>query len=308
MSCLFPYRLSRFMKNSKRPQWDALSYLATPANMDFVRTKSAYASTQSKADLSQYTLVPCNKCVECCKRYTRDLSIRMYMESLSHKHSLFLTLTYSPENLPSGGSLTKRDPQLFLKRLRKRLGSSCKIRYVLCGEYGDKGSRPHYHAVIYGLDPLNPSVCKYIEESWTLGFVHIGKNVSISAMRYLAKYVSKKRSQASLYSSLDLLPPFLLSSRRNGIGYAYVKANFARLRSRVANKVPFLVVSGFRYYFPKYVMKLLFSASELFDMWHNFIYSNLERLYSSLRDRFFLRPDFYFDYAMLRTYEHRLRE
>ena len=46
-------------------------------------------------------------------------------------------------------SLNKREFQLFMKRLRKRFSN---VRYFMCGEYGDLFKRPHYHAILFGLD------------------------------------------------------------------------------------------------------------------------------------------------------------
>ena len=97
--------------------------------------------------------VPCGKCLACSSNYRRDWVARMLLESQAHSDSVFITLTYSDENLPDRGSLVKRDLQLFLKRLRRRLDrlNRDKIRYFACGEYGDNTNRPHYHAIIWNL-------------------------------------------------------------------------------------------------------------------------------------------------------------
>ena len=97
----------------------------------------------------------------------------------SDRGSVFVTLTYDPENLPSDWSLQrpsrgeKHDPegrplsdfQLFMRRLRKAR-SKDRLKYYMCGEYGAvcrhdvnleekncvlgcKVGRPHYHACIF---------------------------------------------------------------------------------------------------------------------------------------------------------------
>lgn len=94
----------------------------------------------------------------------------------------FVTLTYSDENLPENCSLRKKDLQNFFHYVRRdeRLKDR-KIKYFACGEYGDKGGyvmsgkyaglfihRPHYHAIIFGLDAFDDDDRKIISENWTL--------------------------------------------------------------------------------------------------------------------------------------------
>ena len=57
-----------------------------------------------------------------------------------HESSQFITLTYAPENYPKNGSVSPREMQLFLKRLR-RLVEPVQLRYYLVGEYGDHTQR-----------------------------------------------------------------------------------------------------------------------------------------------------------------------
>ena len=67
-----------------------------------------------------------------------------------HPANCFVTLTYDEKHLPKDGSLCLEHVQLFLKRLR--FGSAFPLRYFLCGEYGEKTSRPHYHICLFGTD------------------------------------------------------------------------------------------------------------------------------------------------------------
>jgi len=74
----------------------------------------------------------------------------MIHESSEFEHNQFLTLTYRDENLPGNGDLDPRDLTLFWKKLRQRFPDQ-KIRYVAAGEYGEDTSRPHFHAIAFGL-------------------------------------------------------------------------------------------------------------------------------------------------------------
>ena len=96
---------------------------------------------------------PCGQCLACRINRRRVWTNRLLLESLDHEHNSFITLTYADEFLPISPTkpvptLCKRDAQLFLKRLRKRL--TFPIRYYLCGEYGGLNGRPHYHAILFG--------------------------------------------------------------------------------------------------------------------------------------------------------------
>ena len=95
--------------------------------------------------------VPCRKCIGCLIDQARDVSVRAYQESLLYDNNCFITLTYDNEHLPADRSVSKREFQLFMKRLRKYF-SNIQIRFLACGEYGGKTNRPHYHALLFGID------------------------------------------------------------------------------------------------------------------------------------------------------------
>jgi hypothetical protein len=120
-------------------------------------------------------------------------------EAQLHEENCFVTLTYDDEHLPDGGRLVKADMQKFWKRLRHHVGS---VRYYYCGEYGDEGLRPHYHACIFGYSPpdkrhlmMRGEHRLYSSESlaaiWGNGFVSIG-DVTFESAGYCARYVTKK--------------------------------------------------------------------------------------------------------------------
>lgn len=115
--------------------------------------------------------VPCGKCLHCRMTRVSEWTTRMVCESLMYAHVYFITLTYDSDIIkdrpdvladthacvhsfnqfhrPQLAPLTlcKRHTQLFWKRLRKNTGK--KFSYYLCGEYGHKFGRPHYHAIVW---------------------------------------------------------------------------------------------------------------------------------------------------------------
>lgn len=157
-----------------------------------------------------------------------------------HEVNSFVTLTYSDQALPLDRSLRPRDAQLWLKRFRKRVGSP--IRFFLCGEYGTRTHRPHYHALLFGYWPPDASYWKgsgkgqlfrseELDETWQHGQVLVGR-VSFESAAYVARYcLGKKFSRLSAPEFVDvdsgeltkLEPEFLRMSRRPGLGRAWLE-------------------------------------------------------------------------------------
>ena len=74
-----------------------------------------------------YVYAPCGQCIACRLNYGKLWSIRMMEELKKHDKACFATLTYDEEHVPEDGQLSKRELQLFWKRLRKE---RC-VRYFL---------------------------------------------------------------------------------------------------------------------------------------------------------------------------------
>lgn len=154
-------------------------------------------------------------------------------------YSIFTTLTYSTENLPAYGSLSKEDLRNFFKRLRYHLGYR-KIKYFACGEYGETSTRrPHYHCIIFGMKPSDHSL---IEAIWKKGFVKTG-TVTFQSARYTAQYILKKLNTEESYS--DTTRPFSVNSQ--GIGLEWAIQNKEYLEQHLS-----LTLQGKRMSIPKY--------------------------------------------------------
>lgn len=143
--------------------------------------------------------LPCGRCVGCRLERSRQWAVRCMHEASCHSHNCFLTLTYDDENLPDDMGLHYRHFQLFMKRLRKAKG---KVRFYMCGEYGDLNLRPHFHACVFGcwfddavLFKGSGDSCLYTSETlsklWPYGFATIG-DVTFESAAYVARYVMKK--------------------------------------------------------------------------------------------------------------------
>lgn len=168
--------------------------------------------------------VPCGKCAFCISRAINAWCVRLGHEMAASSSAHFLTLTYNDEHLPPNQDLSKRDLQLFIKRLRKRNPG---IRYFAVGEYGTDFQRPHYHAVIFNLLDLNLVTASWVDQAQApMGYV-TGSRATMGRIRYMVSYMA-----TPVYSP-DKVSPFRLMSRKPGIGFSYVEkmGEFHRARS-----------------------------------------------------------------------------
>lgn len=176
----------------------------------------------------RFIQVPCGSCIGCKVERARQWTVRLEHESQLHDKKSFLTLTLDDKHLVYGetqATLDKRCLQLFWKRLRKEY--NVPIRYFACGEYGSGRSRPHYHALVFGLDfPDKTLACAKdgnnyyssdcLNRVWGNGFASVG-DVTPQSIAYVARYILDKR-QGIDYKRLGIEPEFVTMSRRPGIG------------------------------------------------------------------------------------------
>lgn len=147
------------------------------------------------------------------------------LEAAQQKDNAFVTLTYSPENLPDDMSVWPRVLQLFLKKHRKKTGQ---FRYFGVGEYGELSGLPHYHLALFGHPPCSyiqtrklPSccaICDAIRQSWGHGHIFVG-TLEQNSMAYVAGYINKKMTKADDFRLEGRAPEFARMSLKPGIGY-----------------------------------------------------------------------------------------
>lgn len=102
--------------------------------------------------------LPCGKCYLCLKRRCSDWSVRYQIEARLHAFNACVCLTYDAAHLPAGGSVCKRDVQLFIKRLREYAARvwGQQFRFAVIAEHSPAPLwRPHYHGLLFGLWPVD---------------------------------------------------------------------------------------------------------------------------------------------------------
>lgn len=157
--------------------------------------------------------VACGQCIGCRVDRTEDWATRIMHEVTLHDLCQFVTLTYDDEHLPPGGTLVKKDWQNFIRALRQfrrreyrktyPKGEPSAVRYFAVGEYGDQLERPHYHAILFGVDftdkrPHSKNdygdqlyTSELLDKIWGKGLCNFG-SVTLQSARYVAKYCIKK--------------------------------------------------------------------------------------------------------------------
>lgn len=232
----------------------------------------------------------CGQCLPCRINRRRIWCLRMALEYLSAGKGLFITLTYADEHLPFSVTddfndckpcLCKRDFQLFMKRFRKACPAP--VRFFACGEYGTQTYRPHYHAILFGVDD---SVSKLVADCWPYGMVACGE-CNAHTIQYVAGYVLKKLVDPKKDSRV---PEFTLSSRNPGLGSPALPAIAETLKKyphlfdigNFAEDVPgSLSVLGKSYPLGRYLIYKLRKEMGIDEDKESFSYIE------SMRDRFF---------------------
>lgn len=181
---------------------------------------------------NKWMRVPCGRCIACRIAKTREWKLRLMMEKESWSKASFITLTYDEEHLPhtNCGRPTLWPEHLtdYWKRYRMQLHRwkyeheeeykkaydryretgqvrPPLLRYYSCGEYGDSGHRPHYHAIVFGSDYTNKGnwwihhyqngkpvyTSDELLASWPYGLATIDE-VTPQSCGYVCGYVQKK--------------------------------------------------------------------------------------------------------------------
>lgn len=202
------------------------------------------------ADVKDFVRIPCHHCIGCRLDYSRAWADRLMIELQRHETAYFVTLTYDDDHLDplrlvdlSTGeigpfaTLSKRDCQLFMKRLRKahlKKYPDKKLMYYLAGEYGESTYRPHYHAIIFDLvlDDLQLWTrskdftywtSDWLKEIWKNGRVIVAA-VTWETCAYTARYIMKKqygKKAVDEYEKNGLQREFTLISTKPAIAREY---------------------------------------------------------------------------------------
>lgn len=218
--------------------------------------------------------VPCGVCLFCLQNKRQDWQFRLENEMKYAESAHFITLTYDEEHLPlmvdteTGEfepTLRKKDTQDFMKRLRKnnlnrfikvqkKIFATRKeaneemapIRYYTVGEYGGKGGRPHYHSIMFNLQPRMEDK---LLEIWQKGHVDVG-TVTPQSVAYVCGYSINK-----FYHKGITAKPFATMSTKPALGYRYLDNK----KFHVQNETNKVRINGRLQRLPRYYKEKFFS-------------------------------------------------
>lgn len=239
---------------------------------------------------TEWMALPCGKCPNCMKRRTSGWSFRLVKEGERSETALFVTLTYDTKYVPltKNGYMTlnKRDIQTYMKRLRKL--SETKLKYYVCGEYGSKRDRPHYHMIIFNAD------AEKVERAWShyqagLGYVPIGSiyigEVNEATIGYTLKYM-QKQGKIPKHKNDDRLKEFSLMSK--GLGANYVTKNMAIWHhTDLENRMYVPLKDGKKIAMPRYYKNRIYSETQKLTINRHFkkiMPEKMEEEYQKLKD------------------------
>lgn len=159
--------------------------------------------------------------------------MRCLHEAKLYQANAFITLTYDDAHLPANG-LDHSDFQKFMKRLRKASAPN-RVRFYMCGEYGEQLARPHFHACLFNVafnDQLHWATGESgekiyrsatLEKLWPFGFASIGE-VNFQTAAYIARYCMKKiTGHNAKYYYGQKKPEYNAMSLKPGIGKEFLE-------------------------------------------------------------------------------------
>lgn len=145
------------------------------------------------------------------------------METKTSESAWFLTLTYNDDNLPRSHEsftpiLNPKDVRRYWARLRATRGGGLKFRYYLCGEYGDRTLRPHYHAILF-FGPANPAPAdleETLDRYWGKGHTLLAE-ANEQTFSYVSHYIIKKAKHLEFE-----VPEYQTMSRNPALGTDFI--------------------------------------------------------------------------------------
>lgn len=159
----------------------------------------------------------CRKCSRCLQNRVTDWVGRCIAESRHATSTNSVTLTYGRDEKGNidhihSALLIYSDVQKYFKRLRK---AGFKFKYLVCGEYGTKKRRAHWHLIIFweGKIPEVKLNENFDHEHWEHGHTY-WEEMTPASVWYVCKYIQKEQSDGEAEAQLHM-------SKKPPLGHEY---------------------------------------------------------------------------------------
>lgn len=187
--------------------------------MDIVGSAKKYQYEFDGQLYPLYILSPCGKCDACARGRSSNIRSRLLLEACSYdEYPLFVTLTYTDENLPQSFDedmncidlpftyeYIAKGCKYFLKRLHTDISRFGKynrsFRHFVVSEHGSLHNRVHLHLILFNHGVKAVDLFEFtdlVRSSWGKGNVDVRFVFSASGLFYVSKYVFKQRMTRSV--------------------------------------------------------------------------------------------------------------
>lgn len=217
----------------------------------------------------EWVPVGCQKCIECKKQKASQWRIRLIEDIKINNKGIFVTLTFSDENLIElendvkkvkdieGYELDNQVAKLAVKRFRERWRKKYKrsIRHWLVTELGGRSTeRIHLHGFLWAEDK------EEIQKKWKYGRIDFGyTKLNEKTINYCVKYLHKNDIKHKGYNSI------ILTS--SGIGKNYIENKTRIEEQREKKKDYYITKEGYKMKLPIYYRNHIFDEKAREKMW-----------------------------------------
>lgn len=225
-----------------------------------------------KDERTKYIAIGCGWCKECRKELANNWKARLFEEIKTNKNAVFVTLTFSSENLE------KLKWEILLKRYKGIDGNEIDVnmlagyavrkwserwrkktkkapRHWLITELGHQNTeRIHLHGLIWGSKET-------IQKTWQYGWIYCGEWVDERTINYIMKYVTKTDTVHNGYKQK------IFTSK--GMGKEYVQNMWKHEYIGENTKTWYTYKNGAKGKLPKYYKQKIWNDEEREKIWRD---------------------------------------
>jgi len=126
----------------------------------------------------------------------------------------------------------------------------------VCGEYGSKRRRPHYHIILFNSDELSIAKAWCNNDRVPIGDVHFGE-VSGASIAYTIKYINKGQWKPD-HKNDDRYPEF--SNMSKGLGSNFLSEDIVKFHQDNPERAYLTVADGIKIPIPRYYKNKIFKT------------------------------------------------